>query len=76
MAQNVFLPPLTTIFGSRRVKFPIPKDSREDILFFKELIEAGQYRAVIDRRYPLEQIVEATKYVESGQKSGNVIVTI
>ena len=76
LAQNVFLPPLTAIFGSRRVKFPIPKDSREDILFFKELIESGQYRAVIDRRYPLEQIVDATKYVETGQKTGNVVVTM
>jgi NADPH:quinone reductase-like Zn-dependent oxidoreductase len=76
LAQNVFLPLLTPIFSSRRVKFPIPKVGKEDILFFKELIETGRYRAVVDRRYPLEQIVDATKYVETGQKTGNVVVTL
>jgi NADPH:quinone reductase-like Zn-dependent oxidoreductase len=76
LAQNVFLPPLTPLFSSKKVKFPIPTDSKEDIIFFKELIESGNYKAVIDRRYPLEQIIEATKYVETEQKTGNVIITI
>ncbi len=60
----------------KSVKFPIPKDSKEDIIFFKELIEAGKYKAVIDRIYSLEKIVEATKYVETGQKTGNVVLTV
>ncbi len=55
---------------------PIPKYTQENVLFVKELIEAGEYRAVIDRRYPLEDVVEATRYVETGQKSGNVVLTV
>ncbi len=76
LAQNIFLALITPVFRGRKVKFPVPKDSREDILYFRGLLESGKYKAVIDRRYPLEQIVEAAKYVETGQKSGNVVITV
>ncbi|MCS4433006.1 NAD(P)-dependent alcohol dehydrogenase [Aquiflexum gelatinilyticum] len=76
LAQNVFLTLLTPLFGGKKVKFPIVTDSKSDIVFFKELIDSGKYRAVIDRRYPLSQVIEATKYVEKGEKTGNVVIDI
>ncbi|MFC2033876.1 zinc-binding dehydrogenase [Chloroflexota bacterium] len=56
--------------------FPIPKHSKEDIVLFKKLIEEGKFKGVIDRCYPLEEIIEAYKYVEKGQKTGNVVITV
>jgi NADPH:quinone reductase-like Zn-dependent oxidoreductase len=67
---------LTRWFGSRRATLGIGKYRREDVLLLKELIEAGKYRAVVDRTYPLEDVVEATRYVETGQKTGNVVLTV
>ena len=67
---------LTPLFCGKKVLFPIPNDTKEDIVLIKELMESGKYRAVIDRIYPFDQIADATRYVETGQKVGNVVITI
>ena len=66
----------TRWIGEKKVTLPIPKYTKQDVLFVKELIEAGRFRAVIDRTYALEDVVEATRYVETEQKTGNVVLTI
>lgn len=63
-------------FDTKKVIFPIPKDSKEQILFFKKLVEEGHYQAIIDKIYPFEEIVEAYKYVLTGEKTGNVVIAI
>jgi len=78
--QNLFLPLITPIlkllFDNKKTIFPTPKDIRGSLLFIKTLIDQGKYKSVIDRAYPMEQIIEAFKYVSTGQKIGNVVITV
>jgi NADPH:quinone reductase-like Zn-dependent oxidoreductase len=76
LSQNPFLALITPLGRGRTVKFPLPRNSAELVRHLKEMIEAGEFRPLIDRRYPLDDIVEAYRYVESGQKIGNVVITV
>ena len=73
---NILLALITPLFGGKKVLFPIPTTSKKDVIYLKELVEAGSYKPLIDRYYPLERIVDAYRYVETGQKTGNVVLTM
>ena len=75
--ENLFLALWTARIGEKKVRFKLPpRYTKQDVLLLKELIEAGKYRAVIDRYYPMEDVVEATRYVETERKTGNVVLTV
>jgi len=75
-AQNPFLAVFTPLFGGRKVLFPIPVIDQEMIQYLKNLAESGRFKPVIDRQYKFEQIPEAFQYVNTGQKTGNVVITL
>jgi NADPH:quinone reductase-like Zn-dependent oxidoreductase len=74
--ENILLALTTPIFGGKKLLFPLPSITKNDVVFIRELEQKKFFKPVIDRKYPLNQIVEAYKYVDSGQKIGNVILKI
>lgn len=75
-SQNPFLALTTPLLRGRRVMFPIPTHNQEMVRYFRGLIDAGQFTPLIDRTYPLADIVDAYRYVESGEKIGNVVLSV
>ena len=77
LSQNPILALITPLFGGRKVMFPIPKmNDPETVRNLQKLIESGEFKPVVDKTYPLAQIVEAYRYVETGQKIGNVVIRV
>jgi NADPH:quinone reductase-like Zn-dependent oxidoreductase len=75
-AQNPFLALIAPLYRGRKVMFPIPKHDQKMMAYLRDLIESGEFKPVIDRTYRLDQIVEAYQYVETGQKIGNVVISL
>lgn len=74
--ENLLLAMITPLFRGKKVLFQAPKDIAGELNFIKGLVEKGKFKPVIDRKYPFEKIAEAYTYVASGQKIGNVIITL
>lgn len=70
------MPLITPLLGGKKVIFPMPLDIKTSLKFMNELIEMGHFKPVIDRVYPLDDIIEAFKYVLTGQKIGNVVISM
>jgi NADPH:quinone reductase-like Zn-dependent oxidoreductase len=80
LAQNIFLPLITPLLkpllGGRKSVTPYPSDIHGSLVLIRKLLAEGEFAPLIDRRYPLAQIVEAYRYVEQGHKKGNVVITV
>lgn len=72
--ENIPLALITPLLGGKRVLFPIPSINQEDLVFYKDLVASGAFKPLVDRTYPFDQLLEAYRYVESGQKVGNVVI--
>jgi NADPH:quinone reductase-like Zn-dependent oxidoreductase len=74
--QNLLLVLVTPLLGGKKVKFPFPRYNQQIVMELRAMMESGAFRPVIDRVYPLERIVDAYRYAESGQKIGNVVIEV
>lgn len=75
-AENPFRALIAPLQRGKRVLFPIPKHDQEMMAYFRDLLGSGQFKPVVDRTYPLEEIVDAYRFVETGKKVGNVVITV
>lgn len=73
--QALFIGPLISMSGSKKMGIPMKPNKREDLVFVKELIEAGKVTPVIDRRYSLSEVGEALRYLEEGHNKGKIVIT-
>ena len=75
--QHMILGPLMSMTGNKRIGMqPVAKPNQKDLLFIRELLEAGKLKPVIDRRYPLSEVAEAIRYLEKGHARGKVVITV
>lgn len=74
--QNPLLALVTRFVGRRRVRFPLPRYTKANVEYIGQLAESGAFRPLIDRTYPLDDVIDATRYVETEQKVGNVVLTV
>ncbi len=74
--QNIFLAIWFAVTRKRRVMFPIPKINKEVMEYIKQLLELGAFKPVIEKEYKLDEIVEASRYAESGQKTGSLVIRV
>jgi NADPH:quinone reductase-like Zn-dependent oxidoreductase len=76
LAQNLVLSLVTPILRGRKAMLNLGRDDPRMARYFREVLESGAFRPLIDRRYRLDEIVEAYRYVETGQKIGNVVISV
>jgi NADPH:quinone reductase-like Zn-dependent oxidoreductase len=74
--QGMLMAPLVSRIGRRKMRFFIANINQKDLVFLKELLEAGKVVPVIDRRYPLSGAAEALRYLEEGHAQGKIVITV